>query len=100
MCAIVYDNIRLSIRHRKYGSITKYKGTRLALVQFGSPHQSCDARNPFRQASKAREVGTIPLPISARRNTKAATKVVALVFSAYLANVIFLSLITSLPRKC
>src|SRR3990167_903765 len=61
MCAIVYDNIRLSIRHRKYGSITKYKGTRLALVQFGSPQQSCDTRNSFRQASRAQKASTVPV---------------------------------------
>jgi len=51
---------------------------RIAPVVILPPQQSCDVRNSFRQASKGRDVGTVPTGIKARRNDKAAMKVAAL----------------------
>ena len=71
------------------------------------PQQHCDAEDPFpayrpgrRQASKAQKAGTVPTGIKRPKNTKAATKVAALVLSDYFSRVIFLSLRTIFPRSC
>ena len=53
-----------------------------------------------RQASYARKAGTVPTGIKRPKNTKAATKVAALVLSDYFSRVIFLSLRTIFPRSC
>ena len=47
-----------------------YAVTRHPMVQVPAGQHDCDARNSFRQASKGRDVGTVPSSIKARRNSK------------------------------